>query len=210
MHVPDSMRLSRCKAYELIDRHGFATLIDATLQATHLPLLLEQDEGGLGTLYGHFARANPHWQGLDGTRVLAVFSGPHAYISPSWYASRPAVPTWNYVAVHAAGTLELLDRNATRSLLDRTLARHEPELLDDPDMLDTAYFDGMLTGVVGFRIRLDTLQGKAKLGLHRPQADRDGVKAALGASQAPEARQLWHYLQALESETLKPQAEDVP
>ncbi|MGL6251979.1 MAG: FMN-binding negative transcriptional regulator, partial [Billgrantia desiderata] len=105
MYVPPSMRLTREQAWALVERYGFAVLVGADLQATHLPLTLERSEGELGSLYGHFARANPHWRALDGNRALAIFSGPHAYVSPSWYASRPAVPTWNYLAVHATGRL---------------------------------------------------------------------------------------------------------
>ncbi|WP_104202813.1 FMN-binding negative transcriptional regulator [Billgrantia saliphila] len=196
MYIPPSMRLEREQAWELIDRYGFAALVGDDLEATHLPLLLDRSAGELGTLYGHFARANPHWHSLDGRRALAIFSGPHAYISPSWYASRPAVPTWNYVAVHAAGTLELLDSEATRALLHRTMAHYEPTLPD----LEPDYFNKMQAGVVGFRLTIESLQGKAKLGRQRSQADQAGVEGALAESRDPEARQLWRYMQRLANE----------
>lgn len=199
MYVPSSMQLQRVQAWELIERHGFAALVGADLQATHLPLLLERSEGELGTLYGHFARANPHWQTLDGGRALAIFSGPHAYISPTWYASQPAVPTWNYLAVHATGTLELLGTDATRELLDRSLAHYEPALLDSLSR-EHGYLEKMQAGVVGFRLPIETLTGKAKLGRQRSQADQAGVEAALAESRDPQARQLWRYMQQLANE----------
>ncbi|MCE8022950.1 FMN-binding negative transcriptional regulator [Billgrantia aerodenitrificans] len=199
MYVPPSMRLSREQAWDLVERHAFATLVGADLQATHLPLTLERSEGELGALYGHFARANPHWRALDGNRALAIFSGPHAYVSPSWYASQPAVPTWNYLAVHATGRLELLDASATRELLDRSLAHFEPALLDSLGR-EHDYLEKMQAGVVGFRLRIEALEGKAKLGRQRSRADQEGVEAALAQSADPQARQLWRYMQKLTDE----------
>ncbi|MGR4069549.1 FMN-binding negative transcriptional regulator [Billgrantia sp. C5P2] len=196
MYVPPSMQLERARAWDLIERHGFAVLVGADLQATHLPLLLERSEGEQGMLYGHFARANPHWRTLDGSRALAIFSGPHAYISPTWYASQPAVPTWNYLAVHATGTLELLGTAATRELLDRSLAHFEPALLDSLPR-EPGYLEKMQAGVVGFRLPIETLAGKAKLGRQRSEADQAGVEAALAESRDPQARQLWRYMQQL-------------
>ncbi|MGR2737950.1 FMN-binding negative transcriptional regulator [Billgrantia sp. Q4P2] len=189
MYVPPSMRLKRAQAWELIERHGFAALVDTDLQATHLPLLLERSEGDLGTLYGHFARANPHWKTLSNSRALAIFSGPHAYISP----------TWNYLAVHATGTLELLGTEATRELLDRSLAHFEPALLDSLSR-EQGYLEKMQAGVVGFRLPIETLAGKAKLGRQRSEADQAGVEAALAESCDPQARQLWRYMQQLTDE----------
>lgn len=195
MYRPRTTRMPLDEAQDLIDAHGFAVLLDGGLQASHLPLVLERGEGELGTLYGHFARANPHWQALDGQRVLAIFQGPHAYVSPRWYAARPAVPTWNYVAVHASGIVEILDDEATQAAFDGLLAKYEPDLLDDAAILSDDYRQRLLRGTVGFRIRLDDLQGKAKLGLNRSEADQAGVLAGLGDSADPLARQLGDYTQ---------------
>lgn len=199
MYLPPSMRLEREQAWDLIERHGFAVLVGSDLQATHLPLLLERSEGELGTLYGHFARANPHWQTLADSRALAIFNGPHAYISPTWYAKRPAVPTWNYLAVHATGPLELLETAATRDLLERSLAHFEPALLDSLTR-EPGYLERMQAGVVGFRLPIEALTGKAKLGRERSQADQAGVEEALAESRDPQARQLWRYMQQLANE----------
>ncbi|MDR5866696.1 FMN-binding negative transcriptional regulator [Halomonas koreensis] len=193
MHRPHDTRMSLAEAQALIDAHGFATLTDDRLRVSHLPLVLARDEGPLGSLYGHFARANPHWHGLEGRRVLAVFQGPHAYVSPRWYVTRPAVPTWHYVAVHARGVLERLDDAATLASMEALVAHHEPGLREDTALGDAAYRRRLLAGVVGFRIRLDDLQGKAKLGLHRSSADQAGVLAGLDASGDPLARRLGRY-----------------
>ncbi|MCC5884376.1 MAG: FMN-binding negative transcriptional regulator [Halomonas sp.] len=199
MYIPPSMRLDREQAWELIERHDFAALVDASLSATHLPLILERSEGELGTLYGHFARANPQWRTLNGNRALAIFSGPHAYISPSWYATRPAVPTWNYLAVHATGSIELLRDEDTQTLLGRSLAHFEPALLDSLGR-EHDYLSKMQAGVVGFRLRIESLEGKAKLGLQRSRADQEGVEAALAKSIDSQARELWRYMQKLAKE----------
>src|SRR5262245_50441328 len=113
----------------LIDAHEFATLFTGGEEgpfATHLPLLLDPSRGERGALIGHVARANPHWRRFDGRQALAVFAGPHAYVSPRWYKAAPAVPTWNYVAVHATGRVRAVeDPAALRAILDRLAARHE-------------------------------------------------------------------------------------
>ena len=114
--------------------------------------------------------------------MLAIFSGPHAYISPSWYAGGPSVPTWNYVDVHAYGSVRLVeDRDWLRGLLRRLTERHEagnpaPWRMQD---LPEAYLAGMLEGIVGFDIAVTRLEGKYKLSQNRPAADRPRVIAAL-------------------------------
>ena len=138
--------------------------------ASHLPLLLETDAGPNGSLIGHLARANPQWQGVDGQQVLAVFSGPHAYVSPSFYEAENVVPTWNYVAVHVYGTLRVLDDpELLTKILDKSVKMYEqnrpsPWLLD----ADTAYFEKMVRAIVGFRIEIDRIEGKWKLSQNQP------------------------------------------
>ena len=98
--------------HAFLDDNAFATLISPDPidpHITHLPLLLERARGDFGTLLGHMARANPHWRRLEAQPgVLAVFHGPHAYVSPSWYAAHPSVPTWNYAVVHVHGNARLM------------------------------------------------------------------------------------------------------
>lgn len=168
----------------LIEAHDFATLFtdgpDGPF-ATHLPLLLDRARGPRGTLIGHVARANPHWKSFDGRRGLAVFAGPHAYVSPRWYASQPAVPTWNYIAVHATGRVRAVeDPAALRATMDALARRYEGEGPWTIAGLPEKFTDGMMRGIVGLEFAIEALEGKAKLSQNRSAADRAGVIAALG------------------------------
>ena len=186
----------------LIDAHEFATLFtagDGGPFATHLPLLFEPSRGPRGTLIGHVARANPHWRRFDGRPALAVFAGPHAYVSPRWYKAAPAVPTWNYVAVHAAGTVRAVeDPAALRAILDRLAARHEGDgpwrIADQPENFTA----GMMRAIVGLELAIETLEGKAKLSQNRSAADRAGVIEALAASAEAGDRALADAMRAAE------------
>jgi transcriptional regulator len=135
MYLPSSFRQDDLATlHRQVAACRLATVVSqgpSGLQASHLPLLLVADEGEYGTLYGHFARANPHWQELaNGGEVLTIFSGPDAYVSPSWYPAKAehgkVVPTWNYIAVHAYGQAEVFD-DAERllTLVSRLSERHE-------------------------------------------------------------------------------------
>src|SRR2546421_8219004 len=100
------------KLHEFVEQNSFSLLVsmvDGLPFATHLPFLLERTAGRQGTLVGHVARANPQWRELAGQTALAIFSGPHAYISPTWYEAQRVVPTWNYTAVHASGRVEIIE-----------------------------------------------------------------------------------------------------
>ncbi|XXF07268.1 FMN-binding negative transcriptional regulator [Pseudomonas sp. D2-3] len=197
MYVPAAFRQNDLAAMhkEIIDCR-LATLIssgESGLQASHLPLLLRADEGRYGTLYGHLARANPHWQILaEGGEALVVFSGADAYVSPSWYPAKAehgkVVPTWNYIAVHAHGRAEVFD-DAERllALLGALTDRHErprpqPWAIDDAPR---DYIAGMLRAIVGFALPIERLEGKWKLGQNRSAADQAGVKSGLDASADP-------------------------
>ena len=168
-----------------IERHDFGLLVShgiAGLVASHIPFLVERRDEELHLL-GHLARPNPQVEDLgQGGEVLAIFSGPHAYISPSWYADGPSVPTWNYVDVHAYGTVRLIeDGHWLRQLLHRLADRHEagnpvPWRVED---LPEAYIEGMLKGIIGLDIAVTRLEGKFKLSQNRPAADRPRVITAL-------------------------------
>ena len=167
----------------LIAEHDFAVLFTDGATgpfATHLPLLLDRGRGAKGTLIGHVARANPHWKTFDGRRGLAVFAGPHAYVSPRWYEAAPAVPTWNYVAVHATGTLRAVeDPVALRAILERMTARYEGEDGWRLGALDEKFTAAMMRGIVGVELAIELLEGKLKLSQNRSAADRAGVVEAL-------------------------------
>ncbi len=168
------------------------------LLASHLPLLLEPAEGQYGTLYGHFARANPQWRDLaDGSPALVIFQGAEAYISPSWYAAKAehgkVVPTWNYISVQAHGRAEVFD-DAERllQLVSCLSALHEAERPQPWAVGDAPrdYIDSMLRAIVGFTLPIERLDGKWKLGQNRSQADQAGVREGLAASHDPRDREL--------------------
>jgi transcriptional regulator len=182
--------------HALIRREPFALLVGVDEAgapfATHLPVLLDEAPAPLGTLLGHVARPNPQWRLFASDRpVLVVFGGAHAYVSPSWYAQHPSVPTWNYVAVHAYGIPRLIeDAGRVRALLDR-LVRTFEEGRPAPwrvDSLPNSYLDGMMRGIVAFEIPVERLEGKAKLSQNRSAGDQARVRSALLAENDPLAR----------------------
>jgi transcriptional regulator len=191
MYVPKAFDASDpAWCHDLIGRESFATVVTADAAgvpfATHVPVELDAGRGRLGTLVAHVARANPHVELLRAGRpTLAIFHGPHAYVSPSWYAAHPAVPTWNYVVVHATGVPVVVDEpDRARRLLARLVARHEAGR-ERPwafEGLPDDWVAGMVRGIVAFEIPIDALQGKAKLSQNRPPEDRRRVAAALAAS----------------------------
>ena len=168
-----------------IEQHDFGLLVShgaAGLVANHIPFLVER-HGEQLHLLGHLARPNQQVEELrQGGEALAIFSGPHAYVSPSWYAAGPSVPTWNYVDVHAYGTVRLNeDEDWLRGLLRRLSDRHEagspaPWRMQD---LPESYLKGMLKGIIGLDIAVTRLEGKYKLSQNRPSVDRLPVIAAL-------------------------------
>jgi len=165
--------------------HPFATLITPGSRETlvsHIPLLLIPGCEPHGTLIGHFARANPHWQAAHETQSIAIFLGPHAYVSPSWYKEPTRmVPTWNYAVVHAHGTLEIVDdAAATRSTLDLLIQRFEagrgaPWQFEQPP----TERDALVRGIVAFRLRIKHIDAKFKLSQNRSREDQSRVIAAL-------------------------------
>jgi len=197
MYNPPAFREDRAPVLREIMRAGrLALLVSAAPgggapEATHLPLVLEEGEGPHGTLYGHVAKANPHWRGLAAAGVArAIFPGPEAYVSPSLYASKrdhgKVVPTWNYVAVHAIGPVELIeDAERLHALVSRLTDRHEAPRAEPWAVTDAPepFVAGQLKGIVGVVLRIETLIGKRKLSQNRSEADRAGVVAGLGASE---------------------------
>jgi transcriptional regulator len=176
-----------------IERYDFGLLVTrgGGLIASQVPFLCERRDGTLHLL-GHLARPNPQCADLAaGGKALAVFAGPHAYISPSWYGAGPAVPTWNYATVHAYGTARAIgDKDWLAGLLRRLSERHEAReatpwrMQDQPE----AFLNGMMNGIVGFEISVTRLEGKFKLSQNRPAADRPRIIAALEARGDSEAR----------------------
>ncbi|GAC14256.1 FMN-binding negative transcriptional regulator [Aliiglaciecola lipolytica] len=195
MFVPNKFQLTDQKLLEQFIAHNrFGVMITTDLNATHLPFMCEADENGDLCLFAHMARANPHWKNSEGSRALVVFTGPHAYISPTWYANRPAVPTWNYTAVHCYGKISLLDENDTQQSMDQLVSLYEPQLLANEQVMPEEYQQRLRKAVVGFKLVIDNIQGKEKLGQHRTTEDQLGVHTALQQSSNPVAQLLAEYM----------------
>jgi transcriptional regulator len=197
MYVPAAFRVAdEAALVGFMADYPFATLVTAGadgLAASHVPALYD---AGRRAIHFHLAAANPQAAAADGTPALAIFAGPHAYVSPSWYATGPSVPTWNYAAVHAAGRLaRLTDPAATRPLLARLVAAFERRDSGWSMGAQPADFMAkMLAGIVGFSLSVERLEGKFKLSQNRPEEDRRRVVAALAASPRADDRALADFM----------------
>lgn len=196
MYVPSHLEIKQPAVInQVISENGFGVLIGPDLNATHLPLILDPNVGQHGTLLGHFAKSNPHWQWANNQRVMVIFQGPHAYISPQWYATKPAVPTWNYVAVHCYGYLTLLSDEENIFAMDQLVTKYEPELLTNKEIMPEEYQARLRDSVVGFRIEIDEIHAKEKLGQHRKKEDQTGVYSGLKNASSQDANALASYMQ---------------
>ncbi|MDX8538930.1 MULTISPECIES: FMN-binding negative transcriptional regulator [Mesorhizobium] len=201
MYIPPAFRDDDKESLRATIRAArLATLVTATTegpQATPLPLLLDENEGEHGVIYGHVAKANPQWRAPVLGDGLAIFMGPDAYVTPAWYQAKQetgkVVPTWNYVAVHAYGPIEFFD-DADRLLdvVTRLTTLHEdgrasPWAVSDapPD-----FIQAQLKGIVGLRMPITRLEGKRKMSQNRNAADRAGVVSGLAASDRPSDREV--------------------
>ena len=193
--------------HAFIEAHPFGALVTASatgLFATHLPLVLDRAHGEQGTLQGHIARANPHHElAGEATDALVIFTGADSYVTPSLYPSKTehgkVVPTWNYVAVHAHGTLRFVrEPGALRRHLEQLTALHESGLPRPWSIADTpdGYVDKLLGAIVGVEIEIMRLEGKWKMSQNRPAADVDGVIEGLGTSGDPRQREVAEIVRA--------------
>lgn len=194
MYTPRAFALDDLPELQQLIRHTrlaqLVTFGEHGLQASHLPLLLNPDEGPNGTLYGHLAKANRQWQDLqNGSEALVIFAGAEAYVSPGFYPAKAehgkVVPTWNYLAVHAYGQAEVFtDAERLLTLVSALTDRHESGRAQPWKVSDAPvdYIDGMLKAIVGFALPIQRLQGKRKLSQNRSAADIAGVREGLAAS----------------------------
>lgn len=188
LYIPPLFRVEDRRALAaFIADHAFGTLVTsgpAGLMASHIPFLVDEGAGGSLRLLGHFARANPHWKALEEAQhALAIFEGPHAYVSPTWYEHHPAVPTWNYSVVHARGKARLTDDAGLRDIVARLSATYEagnakPWRIEDQP---AEFIGGLLKTIVGFAIEVAEIEGKFKLSQNRPGNDAERTAAALEA-----------------------------
>ena len=194
MYVPASFAISDEKTLEsFIERYDFATLISSSsagLVASHIPIMLRRS-AGKAVLIGHVARANDHWRQFDGNaEALAIFHGPHAYVSPTWYATSPAVPTWNYAAVHIYGRPRVREEgDFTAAALRDLVARHEGSRSQPWRMEGLAgdFYEKLVKAIVAFEMPIDRIEGKFKLGQNRSQDDRAGILQGLDAEKSADA-----------------------
>ena len=183
----------RAAIARLVHDHPFATLVTPALPeplVTHLPLIHVADCEPHGTLLGHFARGNPHCRGAAAAESIAIFHGPHAYVSPSWYAQpAAAVPTWNYAVVHAHGSLQIAhDPAETRAVLDLMIHRFESARPAPWQLgLDQDRLDAMVAAIVGFRLKVRRIEAKFKMSQNRSPVDRERVAAALAGERHADA-----------------------
>jgi transcriptional regulator len=193
MYVPPHFKEDRVDIlHDAIRRAGAATLVSMTPQglfASHAPLLIDPEPAPFGTLIGHLAKANPHGRLLDpNVETLVIFQGPGGYITPSYYEAKKehgkVVPTWNYTAIHAYGTLETFDdRDRLLSIVTRLTETYETPRAAPWAVTDAPedFVQGMLKGIYGLSLRVTRLEGKVKMSQNRPATDHQGIIEGLRA-----------------------------
>ena len=201
MYVPASFGVTDGRILKsFIGRYGFATLITSSatgLIASHIPITLRK-RGDASCLIGHVARANNQWRTFDGkSEGLAIFHGPHSYVSPTWYATSPAVPTWNYAAVHVYGKPAASeDRDFAKEALADLVAKYE-SVRSNPwrvEHLASDVFDKLAGAIVAFEMPVERIEGNFKLGQNRSREDRLGMLAGLEGEGGSDAEQLARFI----------------
>jgi transcriptional regulator len=182
MYTPPYNRAEdRAEIVAMMRAHNFCLLVTGTggeLHGTHLPCLVDErgERGDRMVIELHMAKANPQWQQFYDDEVLVVFSGPHAYVSPRWYARAEAVPTWNYAAVHAYGKVTVVDDRERKYAAQRRLvAAHDPQWLAGFDAQAKQYIDTMLAGIVVFEVAVTRIDARWKLSQNRGREEQDRV-----------------------------------
>jgi len=203
MYIPESFRIVEEPEIEaFLHSYDFATMVSPapeTLIATHVPVVVKRDGPRL-VVHGHVAKANAHWKSMDGTiESLVIFHGPHGYVSPRWYSSSPAVPTWNYAVVHAYGRPQAREEPAfIEALLVDLLRRYEGSGSDAwrIEDLPVDYRSRQLSGIVGFEMPVVRLEAKFKLGQNRAAVDRARTIEELERKNSPEASNLAAFMRS--------------
>ncbi|SNT49098.1 negative transcriptional regulator, PaiB family [Bacillus sp. OK838] len=196
MYIPSHFKVEDDEIiYNIIQEYGFATFFsqhEGEPFAIHIPLMIDEDKE---YLYGHFARANPQWKDIHNQNVLAIFHGPHCYISSSWYESNQAVPTWNYLAVHVYGEVEIVEDDELKESLSDLVKKYEvPDSAYQLDEVDARYLEGMTKGVVGFKIKIKKIEGKAKLSQNHSIERRELVIQELEKFESEDERKIASYM----------------
>lgn len=179
MYTPPYNRMEgHAEALAMMRANNFCLLVTGTggaLHGSHLPCVVDERDGKL-VVELHMAKANPQWQQFFDDDVMVVFSGPHGYVSPRWFARAPAVPTWNYAAVHAYGTVKVIDdAQAKHASQRRLVAAHDPEWLGAFDALAPDYVEGMLGGIVVFEVAVTRFDSRWKLSQNRGRQEQERI-----------------------------------
>ena len=186
-----------------ISQYNFGALITSDLRTTQLPFMVEEREDGKLVLTAHMAKANSQWKqfenAVDGkVNASVLFTGPHAYISPTWYESRPAVSTWNYASVQCFGSVTLLDEAATLDVVYTLTKQFEPFLERGSKAIEALmpeeYVSKLVKAVIGFEMVVETVEAKEKLGQHKSDVDQASVFSALTKSESLDAQALAAYM----------------
>lgn len=193
MYIPSSFQVTETEIiYDFMEKNSFAIVFsqkDNIPFATHLPLSLDRNGG---CLYGHMAKANSHWHSIE-NEVLVVFSGAHTYVSPSWYETNQAVPTWNYVAVHVYGKFELIeDNNQLMTILNDSVSIYESPMPNPWNMskADSNFINNLSKGIVGFKIVITKAEGKWKLSQNHTKERQERVIKALESQGDENSKQI--------------------
>ena len=193
MYIPKHFQVQDKETmFDFIDTYGFAIIVSHENNvpiATHLPLVLDRENE---ILTGHFAKANRQWKGIEGQEVLVIFHGPHHYISSSWYETNQSVPTWNYIAVHVYGTVEIMTERdeilaSLRQLVDKY---EEPGSTYRIDASNEAFVQGLMDGIVAFRLKMNRIEGKWKLSQNHSRERQMRVIEALESIRAENAKSI--------------------
>ena len=197
MYMPPQFnQKERALTLEVMRAHNFATLVTTDAQgqpfATHVPMIVSE-RGEQLVLEAHVAKPNPHWKLWESNpTALAIFQGPNAYMSPKVYPDLARVPTWNYLAVHASGTVRILEGDAKKdALLKGLIAIHEPEYAAQWRGLGEEFQSKMLAGIVAFEIDVTKLESKFKLNQHRKEAHAAMKERYAAGSPAEQALAVW-------------------
>jgi transcriptional regulator len=193
LYIPQPHRVEdRRFLHDFMDEFAFVDLVTVSpsLRITHIPVFLDREAGGFGTIHGHISRQNPQREAFDNKQsAVVVFRGPQGYISPSWYAKAGnVVPTWNFAVVHATGKLRPVEtKEALNDLLSKLISKFERYEGTNYDFskVDPTYKYGLMGGIIGFALEIELLEGKFKLGQERSPDDRQSLLKKLGDAKQP-------------------------
>ena len=195
-------------AHAVIDQNSFAVLLTHgdDLEISHIPIVRIDDGSEYGKLIGHVAKPNPQGNHFDGTlHATAIFSGPHAYVSPNWYATPDLVPTWNYAAVHAHGMPVAVDEpSAARAIIDELVSRFESDATGNwsTAKLSEKRMVGQMKGITAFEMPIEQLETKLKMSQNRSPDDAARVINALSLSDRDSDRSTAHMMSQIDRSTL--------